>query len=189
MNKKPIGARTFLYPMPVVLVGAKVAGRPNYLPIAYCGIVQHTPPMIAVTLGKAHHTNAGIKENQTFSVNLPSEELLAVTDYCGLHTGRDTDKAALFSTFYGRLESAPMIEACPLNLECRLRQTLDFEGANEVFIGEIVEAYSSPEFLTDGLPDIRKLRSVVFSMHDNTYWSVGECLGKAWSIGKDFPSS
>jgi flavin reductase (DIM6/NTAB) family NADH-FMN oxidoreductase RutF len=186
MEKQPIGARTFLYPMPVVLVGANVAGRPNYLPIAYCGIVQHTPAMIAATLGKAHYTNAGIKENATFSINIPSQEMAAVTDYCGLHSGRDTDKSALFTTFYGQLKSAPMIEACPLNLECKLVQTLDFEGTNEIFIGEIVEGYSSPAYLTEGFPDISKIRPLIFSMHDNTYWKVGECLGKAWSIGRDF---
>jgi flavin reductase (DIM6/NTAB) family NADH-FMN oxidoreductase RutF len=188
MEKQPIGARTYLYPMPVVLVGAKVEGKPNYLPIAYCGIVQHTPAMIAVTLGKAHHTNRGIKELQTFSVNIPAEDMVLVTDYCGLHSGKDTDKSGLFTTFFGKLESAPMIEECPLNLECKLVQMLDFGGANEVFIGEIVEAYSSPAYLTDGLPDITKLRPISFSMHDNTYWGVGEYLGRAWSVGKAYRS-
>ncbi len=80
MEKKELGARTFLYPMPTVLVGASVAGRPNYLAVAYIGIAQHTPPMIAFALAKTHYTNAGIRENGTFSVNIPSEEQVAVTD-------------------------------------------------------------------------------------------------------------
>ena len=78
MKKLEIGAKTFLYPMPTTLVGANVRGKPNYLTVAYCGIVNHTPPAISVALGKAHYTNIGIKENGSFSVNIPSEELAKI---------------------------------------------------------------------------------------------------------------
>ncbi len=47
MEKREIGAKTYLYPMPTVLVGATVGGKPNYLAVAYVGIAQHAPPMIA----------------------------------------------------------------------------------------------------------------------------------------------
>ena len=186
MEKNKLGARTFLYPMPTTLVGANVNGKPNYLTIAYCGIVQHSPAMIAVTLGKPHYTNAGIKENGTFSVNIPSAEMVKITDYCGLFSGSKVDKSKLFETFYGKLKTAPMIRECPVNLECKLVQTLDFGGTNEVFIGEIVEAYAEEQYLTDGLPDLKKINPIVFSMHDNNYWTVGEHLGKAWKIGREF---
>ena len=186
MNKTKIGAKTFLYPMPAVLVGAQVDGKPNYLTVAYCGIVQHSPPMIAVTLGRSHHTNQGIRANGTFSVNIPSSGMAEVTDYVGLYSGAKVDKTALFQNFYGQLETAPMIGECPLNLECKLVKTVDFGGMNEIFIGEIVEAYAVEGILTDGLPDIKKLNPIVFSMHDNNYWAVGEHLGRAWSIGKGY---
>ncbi len=172
--------------MPVVLVGAHVNGKPNYLTIAYCGIAQHVPPMISVTMGKHHYTNAGIKENGTFSVNIPSEDMVEVTDYVGIHSGRKIDKSTLFEHFYGILKTAPMIRECPLNLECRLVQTVDFQGSNELFIGEIVEVYADERFLTDDLPDIRKIRPMVFSMHDNNYWKIGQHIGRAWKIGKDY---
>ena len=186
MEKTRLGARTYLYPMPVVLVGANVDGKPNYLTVAYCGIAQHTPPMISVALGKPHYTNIGIKENNTFSVNIPSVEMLEITDYVGLNSGKKVDKSELFENFYGVLKTAPMIRECPLNLECRLVQAIDVGGLNDIFIGEIVETYAEEKFLTDGKPDIRKISPIVFSMHDNNYWKVGEHLGRAWSIGKDF---
>ena len=120
MTKKSIGAKTFLYPMPTVLVGAQVEGIPNYLAVAYCGIAHHDPPMIAVSLGKNHYTNIGIKANGTFSVNIPSEDMVEVTDYCGIVSGKKEDKSPLFTSFYGKLKTAPMIEQCPINLECRV---------------------------------------------------------------------
>lgn len=186
MEKNKLGAKTLLYPMPITLVGANVNGKPNFLTIAYCGIVQRSPAMIAVTLGKPHYTNAGIKENGTFSVNIPSVEMVKVTDYCGLVSGAKVDKSRLFKTFYGELKTAPMIGECPINLECKLVQTLDVGGTNEIFIGEIVEAYAGEQYLTNGLPDIKKINPIVFSMFENNYLAVGEHIGKAWKIGLEY---
>jgi len=183
MEKKKIGADTYLYPMPTTIVGANVNGKANFLTIAYCGIVQHRPPLIAVALAKIHYTNAGIKENQTFSVNIPSQEMAKAADFVGIYSGRGQDKSKVFDCFYGGLKTAPMIKEAPLNLECRLIKALDFGGSGEIFIGEITEAYAKDEILTDGLPDIKKLNPIVFSMHDNTYWKVGDYIGKAWEMG------
>ena len=183
MGKIKIGASPFLYPMPTTLVGAKVAGKPNYLVVAYCGIVQHEPAMIAVTMGKRRYTNAGIKENGTFSVNIPSEKMVIITDYCGIVSGKQVDKSGLFETFYGELKTAPMIKECPINLECKLVQTLDLGGTHETFIGEIVEAYTDEQYLTNGLPDIKKISPILFSIHDNNYWRVGEHLAQARNVG------
>lgn len=186
MEKIKIGARTFLYPMPTTLVGANVNGKPNFLTIAYCGIAQRRPAMITVALGKMHYTNQGIKENGTFSVNIPSEEMVVITDYCGIVSGKNVDKSALFEVFYGQLQTAPMIRECPINLECKLVQVLDLGGTNETFIGEIMETYAGEQYLTNGFPDIKKVKPIVFSIYENSYWAIGEHLGRAWSIGKEF---
>lgn len=66
--------------------------------------------MLAISLNKSHYTCTGIKENGTFSINIPSVEMVAKTDYCGLVSGNDGDKSILFHTFYGILENAPMIQ-------------------------------------------------------------------------------
>jgi flavin reductase (DIM6/NTAB) family NADH-FMN oxidoreductase RutF len=186
MEKISLTPKTFLYPMPVVLVGANVNGKPNYTTIAYCGIAQHSPPMISLASVKVHHTNAGIRENKAFSINIPSEEMVEVTDFLGLNSGNNFDKSTLFENFYGTLKTAPMIKECPLNLECRLVTIVDLKGANELFIGEIVGAFAEEKFLTNGLPDITKIKPIIFSMHDNNYWKLGEHLGRAWNIGKGF---
>jgi flavin reductase (DIM6/NTAB) family NADH-FMN oxidoreductase RutF len=189
MDKKKIGANTYLYPMPTTIVGANVSGKANFVTIAYCGIVQHRPPMISVALGKVHYTNPGIKENGTFSVSIPSEDMARITDYIGIKSGKAIDKSRLFEVFYGELKTAPMIKEAPLNLECRLFKTLDFAGTSEIFIGEIVETYVKEEILTAGLPDIRKIKPIIFSMHDNNYWKIGEHIGGAWEIGREYEKS
>lgn len=185
-EKRKIGAGTYLYPMPTTIVGANVNDKANFIAIAYCGIVQHRPPLIEVGLGKMHYTNSGIKENKTFSVNIPSQDMVVLTDYVGIKSGKVVDKSRLFDVFYGELKTAPMIEEAPLNMECKLVQMLDLNGTHEVFIGEIVQTYVKEEALTEGLPDVTKIKPILFTMHDNNYWKTGEHIGKAWKIGFEY---
>ena len=149
MAKINLGAKNCLFPSLTTLVGANVGGAPNYITIAYVGIMDHGS--ISLSMNKVHYTNAGIKENGTFSVNIPSVEMVIKTDYFGLVSGKRVDKAKLVQTFYGELETAPMIEQCPINMECRLRQTVDFPK-HDVFIGEIVATCCDESVLTDGAP-------------------------------------
>ena len=185
MDKQQIPVKTFIYPMPIFVIGAMLNGKPNYATIAYCGIVNHMPPMLSVALRKSHYTNFGIAENGTFSLNLPSQDMIKVVDYCGLVSGSNTDKSKLFDFFQGSLKSTPIIKDCPLNLECKVLQKIEFD-MRVTYIAEIVNAYCEEKYLTNGLPDIKKMKPLVFSMHDNTYWAVGDFLGKAWNIGQDY---
>lgn len=189
MKKTAIGPKSYLYPMPVVLVGANVGGKPNYMTLAYCGIAQMRPPMILCTLGRIHYTNTGIKENRTFSVNIPSADMVVPVDYCGLVSGEKQDKSSVFTTFYGTLGTAPMVEECPVNIECRLRDVLDYEGTNELFLGDIIEVHVSDACLDiKGMPDVKKIDPLLFSQPDNNYWKLGELLAPAWRVGREMSS-
>ena len=111
--------------------------------------------------------------------------MVEVTDYCGIVSGKRSDKSGLFEIFYGELETAPMIKTCPLCLECRLFDSLDLP-TNSIFVGEIVASYTEERFLSDGKPDITKMHPLVLTMPDNRYWTVGDYAGKAWNMGKRF---
>jgi len=183
MEKIQLSTQTICYPMPCVLVGVNVGGRPNYLTVAYFSMVNIKPPYLMIALGKTHYTNPGIKENGTFSVNIPSEAMADITDYCGLVSGKNYDKAALFETFYGKLKTAPMIKECPFNVECKVIQTVDLP-VDEVFIGEIIAAYSDERYLKNRLPDLRKITPFILSIPERKYLALGAEVGPAWEMGK-----
>ena len=185
MKKVDIGTNTFVFPMPVTLLGTQVKGKANFMALGWLTRVNANPPVVGVGVGKHHYTVKGIEESKTFSINFPGSDMLEVTDYCGIASGEKTDKGGLFEVFYGKLSTAPMIEECPLCMECALIQTVEF-ATNTLFIGEIIGAYASEECLTDGRPDIKKMDPLLFTMPDNRYWKVGDYAGKAWGSGKDF---
>jgi flavin reductase (DIM6/NTAB) family NADH-FMN oxidoreductase RutF len=181
--KIKLGAKNCLYPTPTTIVGANVNGKPTYITIAHIGIMDHGT--ISVSMNKAHYTNSGIMENNTFSVNIPSIEMVKETDYCGITSGKTTDKSAIFECFYGDLKTAPIIRKCPINMECRLIKTVDFPK-HDVFVGEIVETYCDDQIITDDVVDLAKVRPILFSMHNRGYWEIGKPFAKAWDIGKEF---
>jgi flavin reductase (DIM6/NTAB) family NADH-FMN oxidoreductase RutF len=185
MDKINIGANALFYPMPVTLVGAMVQGRPNFLAVAWVSRVNLTPPIVAVALNKVRHTGAGIEQHKTFSVNVPGADLVKEADYCGLVSGREVDKSRLFEIFYGELKTAPLIKQCPMCMECRLTEVVSLPTHN-LFLGEVIGAYTEARYLTDGKLDLKKVDPFLFSRIDNTYWTVGEEIGKAYSIGKEF---
>jgi flavin reductase (DIM6/NTAB) family NADH-FMN oxidoreductase RutF len=180
--KVEVGAKNCLYPLPTTLVGARVNGKPNYITIAHVGIMDLES--ISLGMAKTHYTNAGIKANGTFSVNIPSVKMVKETDYCGLTSGKTQDKAVLFKTFYGKLKTAPMIEECVVNMECQLIKTVDFPN-HDVFVGSIVATYCDETVLTDGVVDFGKVQPILFVMNDRSYWSLGSKFAKAWDIGKE----
>ena len=184
MKKRKLEPVNVLYPTPTVLVGAVVNNRPNFITIAHIGIVNHARPfLISLSMAKAHYTNAGIKENKAFSVNIPSENLVAETDYVGLVTGKKVDKSALFDLFYGDLETAPMIRSCPVNMACRLHDTYD-TPTHDLFIGEIVETYADESVLDQSAVDIARVKPLLFDMSSKKYWSLGPALADCWRVGK-----
>ena len=185
MGKISLGSTIPSYPMPVSIVGTHVNGKPNFLAVAWFTMASFKPPRISISLGKGHYSNPGIKENRTFSVCLPSEDMVEVTDYCGIVSGKKHDKSGIFDLFYGELKTAPMINDCPLNMECNLVEIVE-SGLNEIFIGEIVGTYTEERFLTDGKMDFRKMKPMILSQPDTSYWSLGEPIAKAWSIGKKY---
>ncbi|NJB68384.1 flavin reductase (DIM6/NTAB) family NADH-FMN oxidoreductase RutF [Desulfobaculum xiamenense] len=182
--RESLGALNALYPSLTVLAGAVVNGRENFITIAHVGILNHgKTPYISVSIAKEHHTTKGIHAHRAFSVNIPGENLVAETDYCGLVSGKTSDKAALFDIFYGETDFAPMIRQCPVCMECRLHSVIDL-NSHDVFVGEVVRTHANPDVLTNGKVDITKLRPLLFDMASKKYWSIGQPVADCWSIGK-----
>jgi len=186
MTKKKFRPKSFFYPLTTIIAGANVDEKPNFVTIAFCGMFHYKPPMLYISSAKNHYTNQGIKQNNSFSVNFPSVDMVEITDYIGITSGKNIDKSQLFTFFYGELKTAPMIEEVPLNHECKLIDVIDFGGTNEIFVGEIIQTYVEESCLENNKPDIRKLKPILFSGYDNSYLQIGNNIGQAYKIGRNY---
>lgn len=187
MSHVKLGPKPFLLPQPAVLVGTLVDGVPNFMLAAWCGMANHTPPMVTVAVRPSRHTQRGIQAHRAFSLNIPSTELVTRADYCGIASGAKVDKSTVFPSVPGVLEGAPVIPECPLVLECRLVQTVELP-THHLHLGEIVEVHADPACLVDGAPDLGKVDPLIYSITDGQYWAVGAPVGKAFLVGRQLKS-
>ncbi len=187
MAKVQLGPGTSIYPLPTLLIGAEVNGKPNFMAVAWGGVANADPPMAVVAVRGSRHTHRGIEQNGTFSINLPSAAQVKEADYCGIASGSKADKVADcgFSVFYGRLGTAPMVEECPVNLECKVAHVLEL-GSHTLFVGSIEETYASEDCLTGGKVDVEKVRPIVYLGEPaREYHAIGGLLGQAFRAGRD----
>ncbi len=77
-----------------------------------------------------------------------------------------------------------MVKSAPVNIECRLFQTLDM-STHLIFIGEIVASHCDEEVMTDDVIDLEKVRPMLFDMMRKQYWKLGPPFAKCWSVGKE----
>lgn len=184
IKKAKIGPKTLLYPMPAVLVGAKVDEKPNFMTAAWCGIASLRPPALSVAIRKERYTFKGIEEHGVFSINIPSAHMAKKVDFCGIYSGRKRDKSQIFKTFYGVLQNAPLAEECPVNLECDVIHALDL-GTHTLFVGEIIETHISDSCLSKGQPDPEKVDPLIYTPEARKYQRLGEVIGRAFHMGKE----
>ena len=169
---------TQLAPLPVVLVAVADGIRQNVFTVAWTGIVCSTPPMLSISVRPERFSYQALVETREFTVNVPLASQAAIVDWCGVVSGRDHDKFAekSLTPLRGSQVAAPLVEECPLNLECKVKEIIKL-GSHDLFLAEIVAVQVSEEYLTKtGRLDLERNGGVLGYAHGH-YFQLGKCLG------------
>lgn len=181
-EKKNIGNKLALYPMPVTVIGAEVNGKVNWLLVAHVGIIGHD--RILVSMSDKHYTNQGIIESKKLSVNLVDRQMLPKADYVGSVSGANTDKSHVFPYHWGE-NGSPVIDASPLVMECDVVDIYKSDGFDN-FICSIANTYADADVLDgNGKLDYAKLKPVLFEFPTYSYIATGEVIGKCLKLDKE----
>jgi len=186
MDKIEITPQPLIPACPVLVVGALVAGKPDFMVVGGGGIISTEPQLVALPIRHQRHTLKGIKENQTLSVNLPAADFVLETDYLGITTGTDSDKVrdCKLDIFYGKLNTAPMARQFPINKECRVHQIIETKS-HAIVIAETMAIYVSAEYVKDGKPFFDKLETLLWFPARGDYVTTGRTVGKVRSTGRE----
>jgi flavin reductase (DIM6/NTAB) family NADH-FMN oxidoreductase RutF len=168
---------TVLYPVPVVLVSCGTGAQANIITLAWVGTLCSEPPLVGIGVRPSRYSHGLIEELGEFVVNLPSAEQVKWADHCGMVSGRDEDKWAAcgFTPAPAAEVQVPLVAECPVNIECRLRQTLAL-GSHDLFVGEVV-AVQMDEAVLDERGHLDLGKAAPYAYLDGEYWRVGERLG------------
>jgi flavin reductase (DIM6/NTAB) family NADH-FMN oxidoreductase RutF len=186
--KKSLGAETIVPTTPVWVVGTyNQEGKPNVMTAAWGGICCSKPPCVYVSLRKATYTYGNIVERKAFTVSIPSEKYVKEADYFGIASGKKVDKFAAtgLTPVKSDLVDAPYVKEFPLILECKVIKIVEI-GLHTEFIGEIMDVKADSSVLNEkNLPNIEKVKPIIWNMTGMTYNTVGNPIGQAFSIGKE----
>ena len=185
----PMNPSALLSPTPVVLVSCGEKDHPenrNLVTVAWAGTVNSDPPMVSVSLRKERYSHGLIASSGEFVVNLVDEALAKATDFCGVRSGRDLDKAkelGLTLLSADGMETAPRVDGAPVSLSCRVVQVLEL-GSHDMFLGEVTAVAVRKDLLDEkGALHLEKAGLVAYS--HGLYHRLGEVMGFfGWSVAR-----
>ena len=116
----------------------------------------------------------------------PNAEHMIPADYVGLvsaHTEKKKIEKSGFTVIKSNLIDAPIIEELPLTLECELDYIDEKSGC---VYGKIVNVIADDKVLDEsGNADLNKLNPISYDPASRSYFTMGEKVGKAFSIGQN----
>ena len=181
--RKNFGQKTWLYPMPVLIVGTyDENGTPNAMNAAWGGI--YDTNLVMVCLADDHKTTENIKKTGAFTISFATSDTVIPCDYVGIVSANDVpnkfEKAGFHAT-KSEFVNAPIIDELKMSVECKL---LKF-NEDGICIGEIVNI-SADETILDknGKIDAKKLDPIIYDSVSHAYWNFGEKVGQAFCDGK-----
>ena len=168
---------TLLAPTSLVLVSCGPKERPNLITVAWTGIISSKPPRLSISIRPERYSHGLIQSSGEFTVNLVSKSMVRATDYCGVKSGRDTDKFAEagLTPVPGLQVSCPSVAESPLSLECKVFQVIPL-GSHDLFLADIVGITVAPEYLNKaGKLQLDRADLVAYA-HGN-YHTLGPVVG------------
>lgn len=177
MKKISFDGGAMLSPVPPTMVSCGHDGSSNIITVAWTGIMCTKPPITYISLRPERFSHKLIKESGEFVINLVPASLAAACDTCGVKSGRDTDKFKLCALHRAEAVSvsAPLIDECPVNIECRVRETLSL-GSHDVFIADILKV-DVDSSLIDQNGRIRMWKAELLAYAHGSYYTLGRHLG------------
>ncbi len=182
--RKDFGAKTWLYPMPVLIIGTyDENGKPNAMNAAWGGIYDYN--QITVSLG-GHVTTDNIRKNKAFTISVATKDTLEASDYVGLVSQakepNKIEKAGLHP-FKSKFVNAPLFEEYPFTLECELVSLDGNMGEGGTLVGQIVNISIDEKVLNGNKVDIEKLQPICFDSVNNQYIVADEAVADAFKAG------
>ena len=178
--RKNFGAKPYMYPLPVLIIGTySEDGVEDAMNAAWGGIADYKK--IALYLSGEHKTVKNILQRKAFSVSMADVEHVVAADYVGIVSAYQVPnkfKNAGFHAIKSEYVDAPIIEELPLTLEC---QFISFDEESELLVGEIVNVSADERILDEkGSIDVKRLNPICFDAVHNTYLKIGEKVGNAF---------
>lgn len=185
MNKIKWKPGTLLSPVPPALVSCGDGDRDNLITVAWTGTLCSDPPKTYISLRPERYSHEIIKKTGEFIINLPSSHIIRSIDYCGVTSGRNTDKFAACRLTRGNAFelSCPSVAESPISIECRVSEIIPL-GSHDMFMADIVSVDVDEDYIDEkGRLRIEKCSLAAYA--HGSYFALGKKIGSfGYSVKK-----
>ena len=184
VNWKP---GTMIYPLPAVMVSCGDSPENyNILTVSWVGTTCTNPAMCYISVRPERHSYPIIARTGEFVINLTTAEMARATDWCGVRSGKDYDKAKKMKLTYApsAVIKAPIIAESPLSIECRVKQIIPL-GSHDMFLADVVNVLVDEEYIDaeSGKLDLQRAELITYSHGE--YFRLGDVIDHfGWSVRK-----
>lgn len=191
MRKVTLERAAFLVPAPVILLSCVGEdGSANIMALSWVGVACQTPPIVSVAVRAERFSYSLIRQTGEFALNIPPASLIRAVDFCGVVSGRDVSKFAetRLTPIPGLKVQAPLIQECPVNLECVVRNSLVL-GSHVLFLAEVVALHADDEVVENGGVIIGRVAPLAYDPFGGDYWSLKEVVAHQGFSGGTMPGA
>lgn len=171
-------AGTLLAPLPPALISSGTIKKPNVMTAAWTGIIASDPVITYVSIRPSRYSHEIISQTKEFVINVPNLPLLKATDFCGVKSGRNTDKFKACSLTPEKCDfiKAPQIKEAPISLECKVLSVQTY-GTHDMFLAEVLAVHVDDQYVNDkGALNLQKANLIAYA--HGFYFALGKKLGK-----------
>ena len=149
MEKININYEKMYYGFPVILISFyDKNGVPNVTTLSSSYTLKD---MVALGFSSKGYAINQIKEVRDFVINIPDSSLRKEASFCGTKSGYEIQKfdAVNLTSVKSSIINAPIIEECPISIECTLTDIIEkdaYEGVTNI-LGTIKGRLISNEYL------------------------------------------
>lgn len=176
---------TLLAPVPPALISCSHEGKDNLITIAWTGILNSEPAKTYISVRPERHSHKMIKESGEFVINLPSQHIVRSIDFCGVRSGKNTDKfeACKLTREKASIVSCPMVAESPVSIECKVTDIIPL-GSHDMFMADIVAVNIDERYIDEkGKFHIEKCALAAYA--HGQYFALGKKIGSfGYSVKK-----
>lgn len=179
--KKEMNQIPLIHPTTICLIGTSRDDQANFTTIGDIAVAGLNPALIMVSLNEKHLATMNIELSQRFSVNTPSADMVEFVDYCGTHSGRETNKSLLEP--YEWIDDLPILKRAPIALILKVLHKHQIKQ-RVILVCEVEKTFVDEKLIKNGVLDLSSLKAITYGL-DNQYYQTGDIIGTGYQVGKN----
>ena len=168
-------------PVPAILLTVNGApGDPDEISVVWTFVIEGSPPHVGIAVADAHVAGKLIELHREFVLNVPVADMMRQFDTVDMNSSHIGDKFELSGLTRGTavVVDAPTVDECPIQVECRVFDSMRVPPFRTLFVAEVVATTATPEAVdADGRLAVPDVPFFGMTAGSGEFYTMGRLVG------------